>query len=303
LVSAAHRARATAGDRCRAHFARSLRSSRHAYGDRSWRREARDSSCRSVLVRTSSIGACRPNTSPNSIGGTVTCREVLAPGEHARASCVGRTVWDKDATLWTGYAMLGTGHRVYYSGDTGYSLLLATSARAMVRSIARSSRPDSTIARGLTGTLVRSKRCKRTRWCVGGVMIPVHWGLFQLAFHGWTEPVERVLAAAALRGVAVATPRPGESVEPTDALGDDALVAITCHGRRRRSIRYVVVADALSGPLCENGSGSVLSMTKTRRSHPSDSLTTRRLAPIRTPTDHCNAARRRVRRCQQRARR
>ena len=46
----------------------------------------------------------------------------------------------------------------------------------------------------------------------GGLMIPVHWGTFALAFHGWTEPAERVLAAAQAAGVSVATPNPGESV-------------------------------------------------------------------------------------------
>ncbi|HEY1111316.1 MAG TPA: MBL fold metallo-hydrolase, partial [Opitutaceae bacterium] len=52
----------------------------------------------------------------------------------------------------------------------------------------------------------------------GGVLIPIHWGLFKLAPHGWTEPIERVLAAAKLADVTVATPRPGESVEPDAAL-------------------------------------------------------------------------------------
>jgi L-ascorbate metabolism protein UlaG (beta-lactamase superfamily) len=48
----------------------------------------------------------------------------------------------------------------------------------------------------------------------GRVLLPIHWGLFNLAFHGWTEPIERVLAAARPVGVPVLTPRPGESLEP-----------------------------------------------------------------------------------------
>jgi L-ascorbate metabolism protein UlaG (beta-lactamase superfamily) len=48
----------------------------------------------------------------------------------------------------------------------------------------------------------------------GDVMLPVHWGLFDLALHGWTEPIERVLAAARAAGVRVAAPRPGGMVEP-----------------------------------------------------------------------------------------
>ena len=37
----------------------------------------------------------------------------------------------------------------------------------------------------------------------------MHWGLFKLAHHGWTEPVERVLAAARCTDLTVLTPRPG----------------------------------------------------------------------------------------------
>jgi hypothetical protein len=48
----------------------------------------------------------------------------------------------------------------------------------------------------------------------GRVLLPVHWGLFDLALHGWTEPIERVLAAAQSEGVRVAAPRPGDRVEP-----------------------------------------------------------------------------------------
>ena len=31
----------------------------------------------------------------------------------------------------------------------------------------------------------------------GKVLLPAHWGLFTLAYHAWTEPIDRVLAAAA----------------------------------------------------------------------------------------------------------
>ena len=46
-------------------------------------------------------------------------------------------------------------------------------------------------------------------------MLPVHWGLFALASHAWTEPIERALAAARDSGEVVISPRPGQSVEPT----------------------------------------------------------------------------------------
>jgi hypothetical protein len=48
----------------------------------------------------------------------------------------------------------------------------------------------------------------------GGVLIPVHWGTFDLALHPWTEPVERLLVAASNAGVRLAMPRPGETIAP-----------------------------------------------------------------------------------------
>ena len=48
----------------------------------------------------------------------------------------------------------------------------------------------------------------------GRALLPIHWGTFKLAAHGWTEPVERVLAAARPAGIPVFVPRPGESLEP-----------------------------------------------------------------------------------------
>jgi hypothetical protein len=45
-------------------------------------------------------------------------------------------------------------------------------------------------------------------------MLPIHWGLFVLAMHGWTEPVERASQAAQKLQVTLATPKPGQSFEP-----------------------------------------------------------------------------------------
>lgn len=49
----------------------------------------------------------------------------------------------------------------------------------------------------------------------GKVLLPIHWGTFNLAFHAWDEPAERVVAAAELTGTHLVMPKPGESVEPS----------------------------------------------------------------------------------------
>jgi L-ascorbate metabolism protein UlaG (beta-lactamase superfamily) len=143
-------------------------------------------------------------------GVTVVC----TPARHAS----GRFLFDKDAKLWAGYALLGTQHRAYYSGDTGLFPAL--------RQIRERLGPfDLTMLE--TGQYNRAwpdwhmgpeQAVRAQQRLGGGVMLPVHWALLGLAFHGWTEPIERSVVAARAAQEPLATPRPGEPFEPTLAL-------------------------------------------------------------------------------------
>ncbi len=138
---------------------------------------------------------------------------VMTPSRHAS----GRQVFDQNRTLWAGYALLGPNHRVYFSGDTGLFPALET--------IGENLGPfDLTMIEvGAYGQawpdwhMGPEQAVYAHRLVRGEAFLPVHWGLFNLAYHGWTEPIERTLAAAETQGVRVLYPRPGQSVEPTEA--------------------------------------------------------------------------------------
>ena len=136
---------------------------------------------------------------------------VCTPARHAS----GRTLFDKDRTLWAGYGLLGPEHRVFFSGDTGLFPALGEIGERLgpfdltmieVGAYGRAW-PDWHLG---PEQAVRAHRMVR-----GDAMLPVHWGLFDLAYHGWTEPIERVRVAAAAADVELLLPRPGESVEPS----------------------------------------------------------------------------------------
>jgi len=117
--------------------------------------------------------------------------------------------------LWTGYAFLGARHRAWYSGDTGLFPGLRTIGDRLGPfdlTMIEVGQYDQTWPDWHLGPEQAVEAHRRVR---GAVMLPVHWGLFTLATHGWTEPVERTLAAARAAGAVVITPRPGQSVEPT----------------------------------------------------------------------------------------
>jgi len=46
----------------------------------------------------------------------------------------------------------------------------------------------------------------------GKWMLPIHNGTFDLAFHDWHEPYDRIVALGKQHGVQVTTPRMGEAV-------------------------------------------------------------------------------------------
>ena len=132
------------------------------------------------------------------------------PARHAS----GRINPQANQTLFAGYALVGPKHRVYFSGDTGFFSALGTIGKELGPfdvTLIESGQYNATWPDWHIGPeqAVEAHRVVR-----GKVLIPIHWGLFTLAPHGWTEPVERVLAAAKCTGATVMTPRPGESVEP-----------------------------------------------------------------------------------------
>ena len=141
----------------------------------------------------------------------------LVPARHAS----GRVQPQSDLTLWGGFALVGAQHRVYYSGDTGlFDAMTEIGQRfgpfdlAMIEAGQYDADwPDWHL--GPEQSVLSAQRVRAK------TLLPVHWGLFRLAHHGWTEPVERVLAAARCTDLTVLTPRPGASVEPTSPRPED----------------------------------------------------------------------------------
>lgn len=126
----------------------------------------------------------------------------------------GRSLPGRDKTLWAGWALVAGTSRVFYSGDTALfpgfkeigrrygpfnATLLESGAYNQLWSDVHLGPEQAIEAHQMLG---------------GGLLIPVHWGMFDLGLHGWTEPIERILVAAEKAGVQVATLKPGESVEP-----------------------------------------------------------------------------------------
>jgi L-ascorbate metabolism protein UlaG (beta-lactamase superfamily) len=126
----------------------------------------------------------------------------------------GRSLNDRNATLWSSLVIETPEHRVFFSGDTGL-----TSEYAAIRE--RFGPFDLVMLE--VGAFHPSwgdihlgpeNALKALQHLGGGAFLPVHWGTFSLALHDWDQPAETLLQLAPQHGAQLLMPRLGEAVEP-----------------------------------------------------------------------------------------
>jgi L-ascorbate metabolism protein UlaG (beta-lactamase superfamily) len=133
-------------------------------------------------------------------------RFVATPTRHFS----GRTLNDRNSTLWVSWVISTDQLRLFFSGDSGYfDGFKAIGERygpfdvALVETGAYDRqwpevhmRPEQTLQAALD--------------LKGAWLLPIHNGTFDLALHRWQEPLERITALAGAHGLPLATPAIGE---------------------------------------------------------------------------------------------
>ncbi len=129
-----------------------------------------------------------------------------APARHFS----GRSISDRNKTQWASWVLQGQYNNLYFSGDGGYAdhfreigdkygpfdLTLVECGQYNQRWEAIHMMPEQSLQANID---LRGK-----------VVMPIHWGAFDLALHEWRDPVIRLLAAAEKQDIKVATPYIGE---------------------------------------------------------------------------------------------
>ncbi len=126
----------------------------------------------------------------------------------------GRSLFNRNRTLWASWVIEGSKRKIFFSGDSGYT--------SEFRKIGNKYGPfDMTlIENGQYNEQWQNVHMlpEESLQChidlKGRVMIPVHWAAYNLSVHDWFEPVERLLKAGAHnpKSVKISTPAIGEKV-------------------------------------------------------------------------------------------
>ncbi len=132
----------------------------------------------------------------------------------------GRSLFNRFQTLWSSFVLEGPEHRVFYGADSGpwdgfsaiaerydgfdLTMLEIGAYHPLWGEIHLG--PDAAAA------AFRSMGAR-------GLLMPIHWGLFNLALHAWDQPIERMLALDAERALPLWVPLPGEPTEVVAGAG------------------------------------------------------------------------------------
>jgi len=133
---------------------------------------------------------------------------VCTPARHFS----GRGPFDRNETLWASWAFVGDTHRVYFGGDTGMFEGFEAIGEAY-GPFDLTLLPIGAYDPAWTAVHLNPEEAVQAHLAVrGGVLMPIHWGTFQLAMHTWNEPPARLAVAADEQAVTVVWPRAGQPV-------------------------------------------------------------------------------------------
>lgn len=122
---------------------------------------------------------------------------------------------DKNQTLWASYILEGAGKKVYVSGDTGYDADLYQNVGRQYGPFDLAFIEIDAWNAGWPGIhLFPQQAVQLARDIRAKEFIPVHWGVFNLGRHPWSESVEKVSALAAQNQVKMASPLMGQKYIP-----------------------------------------------------------------------------------------
>ncbi|MEX1187761.1 MAG: MBL fold metallo-hydrolase [Bacteroidia bacterium] len=124
----------------------------------------------------------------------------------------GRGITDRATTLWCSWAIKSDDKNLFFSGDSGYGPHFKEIGEKLgpfdfaMLECGQYNEQWSAIH------MIPEESAQAGRDVQADMVMPIHWGSFTLAFHSWTDPVERFTKAAAEHNMKFTTPRIGEAI-------------------------------------------------------------------------------------------
>ena len=137
------------------------------------------------------------------------CVITAAPARHFS----GRGLVGRNETLWSSFVIKGSKHNMFFWADSGWFPGFADIGNTYgpfdltMLEIGAYGENWPDIHMGPDHASNAHKALK------GKLMMPIHWGTFNLALHAWYEPIEKLVTYAKEKHIKLFVPEPGEPTE------------------------------------------------------------------------------------------
>lgn len=133
---------------------------------------------------------------------------IATPAQHFS----GRSLNDRNSTLWAGWIIKSDKKRIFFSGDSGYD--------SHFKDIGDKYGPFDLVLldNGQYNPawqevhLLPEQGIKAFQEVKGDVFLPVHWGVFKLSTHTWYDPARKAYRYSVERHIPIIIPKIGELV-------------------------------------------------------------------------------------------
>jgi L-ascorbate metabolism protein UlaG (beta-lactamase superfamily) len=133
----------------------------------------------------------------------------------------GRGIFNRNTTLWSSFVIKGPRHNIFFGADSGWF--------PGFKEIGDTFGPfDLTMLEiGAYGKYwpdihMGPDHASNAHIALRGkLMMPIHWGTFNLALHAWFEPIERLLQYAKEKNIELFIPEPGKPTEVKGAFNSE----------------------------------------------------------------------------------
>jgi L-ascorbate metabolism protein UlaG (beta-lactamase superfamily) len=129
----------------------------------------------------------------------------------------GRGLFGRNETLWSSFVIKGPKHNIFFGADSGWF--------PGFKDIGDTYGPfDLTMleigayGKNWPDIHMGPEHASNAHLALkGNIMMPIHWGTFNLALHAWYEPIEKLLQYAKEKNIKLFIPEPGKPTEVTGA--------------------------------------------------------------------------------------
>lgn len=139
---------------------------------------------------------------------------IAAPAQHFS----GRSLTQKNKTLWASWIIMSKTEKIFFSGDSGYDTHFSEIGKKYGPFDLAFIETGQYNEKWSTVHMLPHEAAQAYFDLEAKRYFPIHWGMFELALHSWFQPAYDIAKESDLRGINLITPLLGETITVTGKL-------------------------------------------------------------------------------------